>query len=267
MSDFDDHEFEELLRREGPRYRPAPPAPLDEMWKHIEAAHFGTEMRVQPARVRRWPVWLAAAASVLLGVAIGRGTAPTRTVVVTKYAPAFPAVASTVAPGPMTSLERGATARVENTRTTSTPRRFATALTVTADTMSVMTGADPIASRVTFDARGNAFEATTSRYLEQTSALLVALPAQLQAGRADQRFVAQAGELLSTTRLLLDSHAAAGTDVRRLLEDLELVLAQIARLPAKRGAEELDLITRALEERDVVPRLRSAAAEISTLEY
>jgi hypothetical protein len=101
---------------------------------------------------------------------------------------------------------------------------------------------------------------TTARYLGQTAALLIALPAEARAGRADQRFVARAAELLTTTRLLLDSPAAADPKVRALLEDVELVLAQIAHLESERGRVEFELIAQALEQRDLLPRLTSAAA-------
>ena len=52
-----------------------------------------------------------------------------------------------------------------------------------------------------------------------------------------------------------------------LLEDLELVLAQVARLQPQRPGESLTLINEALEERDVVPRIRSAVADLSGSEY
>jgi hypothetical protein len=51
--------------------------------------------------------------------------------------------------------------------------------------------------------------------------------------------------------------------MRSLLEDLELVLAQVVRLQNGTDRTEVDLINRALEQRDVIPRLRTAAADIS----
>jgi hypothetical protein len=54
--------------------------------------------------------------------------------------------------------------------------------------------------------------------------------------------------------------------MRALLEDLELVLAQVVRLQNGQNGQdrtELDLINRALEQRDVIPRLRTAVADIS----
>jgi hypothetical protein len=106
------------------------------------------------------------------------------------------------------------------------------------------------------------YDQTTARYLGQTAALLTALPAEARAGQPDRRFVARAAELLTTTRLLLDSPAAADPKVRALLEDVELVLAQIAHLESDHGQRvEYELIAQALEQRDLLPRLHSAAAE------
>lgn len=108
------------------------------------------------------------------------------------------------------------------------------------------------------------YEAETSKYLGQTAALLIALPSEMRAGRADDQFVARAGELLTRTRLLLDSPAASDPTMRSLLDDLELVLAQIVRLQNNGTSRtELDLINRALEQRDVIPRLRTAVADNS----
>ena len=109
------------------------------------------------------------------------------------------------------------------------------------------------------------YQNTTSRYLGQTAALLVALPAEVNAGRADDRFLGRAHDLLLTTRLLLDTPAATDPRFRTLLEDLELVLVQVVRLQSDQGSDrtELDLIRQALEQRDVLPRLRNAVADIS----
>jgi hypothetical protein len=108
-----------------------------------------------------------------------------------------------------------------------------------------------------------AYQSATSKYLGQTAALLVSLPGDAQADRADALYVNRAHDLLSTTRLLLDSPAAADPRFRTLLEDLELVLAQVVRLQSEKSPAELDLIRQALESRDVLPRLRTAVADIS----
>jgi hypothetical protein len=104
----------------------------------------------------------------------------------------------------------------------------------------------------------------TSRYLGQAAALLIALPAEANVGRPDQSFMKRANELLLTTRLLIDSQSGNDPAMRNLLEDLELVLVQVVRLQKEREPSrrtELELIQQALDQRDVIPRLRSAASE------
>ena len=99
-----------------------------------------------------------------------------------------------------------------------------------------------------------AYQVATTQYLSRAEALLTGFRAQ---GR-DPQLVGSARELLSVTRLMLDSPAAQDPRLRTLLEDLELVLAQITQLPEGRGAEEENLITQGLEQRGVMPRLRTA---------
>ena len=108
------------------------------------------------------------------------------------------------------------------------------------------------------------FEAATSRYLGQAAALLIALPAESSVSGTDRRFITRANDLLLTTRLLLDSPPSSDPGLRNLLEDLELVLAQVVRLQNNRDPSrrtELELIHQALEQRDVLPRLRSAVSD------
>jgi hypothetical protein len=114
------------------------------------------------------------------------------------------------------------------------------------------------------DAPSAPYQTETSAYLGQTAALLIALPAATRGGQADEQFTRRAGDLLTRTRLLIDSPASSDPQIHELLEDLELVLAQIVRLKADTTDHtELDLINRALEQRDVIPRLRTAVEDIS----
>lgn len=107
------------------------------------------------------------------------------------------------------------------------------------------------------------YQSTASRYLGQATALLASLPAELNAGTPGEPYKGRAHDLLLTTRLLLDSPASADPRFRTLLEDLELVLAQVVRLQSAESSAELELIRQALEQRDVLPRLRTAVADIS----
>ena len=216
-----DDELDDRTREALRGYRLPPEAPLDEMWEQIEERHFGAPVvslvdrehsRGGTAR-RRWsaaPSWgvvvAAVAASLILGIGVGRMSRGVAPVVVEKEG--------------------------------------------------------------TYDywtANAEPYRQATTEYLGQTVALLTALPAAVRDGQPDARFVTQASDLLTTTRLLLDSPAAASDPrLRNLLDDLELVLAQLSRLPSEHGGTELNLITEALEQRDVVPRVRAAAASISS---
>ncbi|MGQ0642616.1 MAG: hypothetical protein ACT4P6_17880 [Gemmatimonadaceae bacterium] len=112
---------------------------------------------------------------------------------------------------------------------------------------------------------GEPYGQTATELLAQTAVLLAALPGEAREGRADDRLATQASRLLVTTRLLLDSPVASDQRLRVLLEDLELVLAQVAQLsgPTPRNDAELEFITEAVEQRDVVPRIRVAVASLA----
>lgn len=103
-----------------------------------------------------------------------------------------------------------------------------------------------------------AYRDQTSRYLGQTAALLISLPSKDARGKTDAVFAGKASDLLVTTRLLMDSPAARDQQMRSLLEDLELVLVQIARLRGEKSKADLDLIHQAVEQGDVLSRLNSA---------
>lgn len=108
-----------------------------------------------------------------------------------------------------------------------------------------------------------AYDRVATELLGRTVLLLTALPNEVNRAEASDRFAMQATELLTSTRLLMDSPASDDVRLKALLEDLEMVLAQIAMLQSGRASQEIDFITDALVERDVVPRIRSAAARLA----
>jgi hypothetical protein len=110
---------------------------------------------------------------------------------------------------------------------------------------------------------GEPLTGVASDYLEQTTGFFLTLASEVRAGRSLDASAPRARDLLSTTRLLLDS---PGTDpsLRTLLEDLELVLAQLVRLPAEEtipGDPGRHLIAEAMDQRDVLPRLQVFLAD------
>jgi len=105
---------------------------------------------------------------------------------------------------------------------------------------------------------GVAYRLAATQYLGRTEALLAGFRADAPEGRLDPQFIAQARDLLSSTRLLLDSPAASDPHLKPLLEDLELVLAQIALLPAGREKRDVELIIQGIDQKSVLTRLRTA---------
>lgn len=99
-----------------------------------------------------------------------------------------------------------------------------------------------------------------NKYLGETVALLASLQSDTRSARSDKQLIAGASDLLNTTRFLLDSPNSRNPNVRGLLEDLELVLVQIVQLSNDGTADDVNLIHQALEQRDVMPRLRNAVA-------
>ena len=112
----------------------------------------------------------------------------------------------------------------------------------------------------------DAYRDQTSRYLGQAAALLISLPARDASAKTDASFAGKAADLLVTTRLLMDSPAAQDPRLRSLLEDLELVLVQIARLRGERNKGDMDLIHQAVEQGDVLSRLNSAVVTTQSSE-
>lgn len=106
------------------------------------------------------------------------------------------------------------------------------------------------------------FVGVATNYLQQMTALLIAVAGDLETGRVPGGTIEQARGLLSTTRLLLDS-GIQDDRLRDLLEDLELVLAQVVRIRNNTESPEAALITQALNEREVLPRLTYYLADNS----
>jgi hypothetical protein len=94
--------------------------------------------------------------------------------------------------------------------------------------------------------------------LSRAEALLTAYSASGANAAVDAQLSGWARDILSNTRLLLDSPAAVDPSRRKLLQDLELVLVQmVQRSPEAGASEERAHIDRSLERTQVLTRLRS----------
>ena len=105
---------------------------------------------------------------------------------------------------------------------------------------------------------GTAYRVATTEHLGQSEAFLTLFRASLRRPGSEQLASATARQLLATNRLLLDSPAATDPRTRLLLQDLELVLAEIAQLSPQPRSRDLELITEGMEQGGVLTRLRTA---------
>jgi hypothetical protein len=102
-----------------------------------------------------------------------------------------------------------------------------------------------------------AYRMATVEHLGQSEAFLTLFRASVRSGGQERLASVTARQLLATNRLLLDSPAAQDRKTRLLLEDLELVLAEIAQLAADAPPDDRELIREGLNRGGVLSRLRT----------
>jgi hypothetical protein len=221
MSDqINDEKFEEFLQREAREYN-APPelTGRDELFASIMAAR--TADRGSKIEDRRWRprmVWIGMAATLVIGVAIGKFALGRQDTSVA----AAPLAANGTAPAP-----------------------------------DAPSAADASAGSAAVN--GTSYNRAANAELSRAEALLTAYGTSSANPGVDKQLSTWARDILSNTRLLLDSPAADDPARRRLLQDLELVLVQmVQRSPAAGVDGERAQIDRSMERTQVLTRLRSA---------
>ncbi|WP_425153660.1 RNA polymerase sigma factor [Candidatus Palauibacter sp.] len=266
-------------------YHEPPAAPREAMWARIESAwvarrpveQAAVETTAGPVRLagvrtlrrrpRRTVIWLtgAAAASVALATALGRGErlpipGEAEMVAATDAGPiAPPAAAGTSVP----SL-------VEEPLETS--RQFAAIPPPPAADPATRPGsagaAPPLRAAVSLPStqpagpgpsRAQANDYDAYRHLDQAATLLVAFRTDIGSDESQRDLARWARELLVETRSRLATPAAEGQRERALLQDLELVLVQIARLGPDAPDFERELARESMEQQGTLMRLRSAS--------
>jgi hypothetical protein len=125
-------------------------------------------------------------------------------------------------------------------------------------------GAVARGSAPTSEAPSSALAFAARQHLGRAEDLLTMVRADARAGRLDPALGASARGLLSQTRLLMDARGSGDPELDRLLEDLELVLAQVAgvavaeRTDDERARTELELTVSGMDAGEVLPRIRAA---------
>ena len=100
-----------------------------------------------------------------------------------------------------------------------------------------------------------AYRLVVQEHMTSAEALLTSFRTQ-PGGTLDPQVAVWARDLLTNTRLLLDSPAADDPKVAALLEDLELIIAQIASL-SDTTKEEREIINDGMQKTAVLPRIRA----------
>ncbi|MEO8295743.1 MAG: hypothetical protein ABI613_09525 [Gemmatimonadota bacterium] len=104
-----------------------------------------------------------------------------------------------------------------------------------------------------------AYHIAAVQYLGETEVFLTGFRADLKQGGLDKASAQRARQLLSANRLLMDSPAGTDPKIKPLLQDLELVLAEISQLTNTRSPnDEAGIIDHGLEEGGLLSRIRTA---------
>ena len=264
-------------------YNRPPPAPREEMWARIESA-WALRRAVPATRLR--PAWLgqrgsaglvaalAAAASLVLGIALGRGTGPSQ-----------PGEAVVSPPTPVATTQRAAeSAEFAETAPEETDDPVAAGPTAS-EVPVVAVGARSVsappgdevatlslravnspAERSVYRTRTLEpdFDYATARHMGRAATLLTAFRTDRRTPASQEDLAGWARELLAETRMFLGLADSASPVEEELLQDLELVLIQIAGLGPGAPDFEWDLARESMERRGTLPRLHAASAESET---
>jgi hypothetical protein len=104
-----------------------------------------------------------------------------------------------------------------------------------------------------------AYRLVVLQHLAGSEAMITSFRSSARKGQTDAELARWSRELLSTTRLLESSQASNDPVMKRLLDDLDLVISQIVQYTSKgtTNPEELDLIEQSINKRGVMSKLRS----------
>jgi hypothetical protein len=218
MIDDRDDRLDEQLREAARDYNPPPETPRAEIWQRIQAAR-AAERR--PTASPAIPLFRRPVMRFAMGIAalLALGIAIGRVT-----APRVPATVN----GPAT-------------------------VAAAPDTDSAVTTAPDKRNKPAVAARY-----ATNEHLSQVETFLTEFGTRPPQGSEGREFTGRAQDLLTTTRLLLDSKRVTDVRTHQLLQDLELVLVQIATFNPKDRREDLDLIADGLAQNHLRTRLRNA---------
>lgn len=271
-------------------YNASPPVPREAMWTRIEAAwalrrSAGGDGAEPVARAgARWPArrggkgWLAAlaaAASLVLGIALGRGarpglpaeTAPPPAASVSGGVTAPAASPATVAERELRKTDDSGTPAGPRPEPPATPSNASGAESAPAVALlGPAPGGIPDGRSLREGGRVEPeLDYATARHLGRAATLLTAFRTDRRTPASRLDLARWARGLLVETRMFLELSSESGLPVEHaLLEDLELVLIQIAGMGPGAPDFEWDLARESMERRGTLVRLRAASAAAET---
>jgi len=282
-----DDQMDELLVHAARDYNAPGSVPRDEMWARIAAARHAAradQARLAPARSARW-MWpsIAVAAALVLsvGIVIGRRlersnpaneahvpVVAVKPVVVEPHDSSAHSSAQTLAQRPDTSVDSTLGKLRDQTRMTDRRVRELAAADANAANVGKPAREGGDAARASTDTRvasgrrsgdNLAYQLVVLQHLAGSEALITAFRSSARRGEVDAQIASWSRELLGTTRMLEASSATQDPVMKRLLQDLDLVIAQIVQYTTRgtNDPEELDLIEQSIAKRGVITQLRS----------
>lgn len=275
MNDKDRPIDERIAAAAREHYHAPPETPRDEMWTRIEA-RLGADVTPLHAskerEPRRWSIpggigwWVGIAAALLIGLGLGRlslGGGDAATVVAQPEAPAGTTVAAapdeTASDAADDSLVPPRTGGEERVAAAPGDGRTVPATDAVTPTPGAEDGTMPSRSGGSTAGSGLPYRVATQKHLDRSESFLAVARAGLEQAEDDPEFGTWARSLLSRTQLLLASPAAEEPRTRRLLQDLELMLAQIVVSVETGDPAETRIAGEGLQESDLLLRLRSAS--------
>jgi hypothetical protein len=273
-----DERFEEFLQREAKAYNAPPPeVPREEMWAVVAAARAARPAPAAAPVIRplhqhpkgiRYTAWMGMAATLLVGIGIGRfalergsGVPAPPVVAAVDTSAVRSDVADTPDPRAISRDVAPPAAAPASARPSADARPSATRLAAasggTRPSGTTDGGTNGVASGN--DALDTPYRVASQQHLARAEALVAVVATTPRDAMMDSLTARWAREMLTNTRLLLDSPAGEDPIRRRLLEDLETLLVQLVQRSGA-AADERALIDRTLERTQLLTRLRSGAA-------
>ena len=234
---MNDDQLDEILSEAARDYNAPGDIPRDVMWARITEARRQRKVAL-PASNRVW-LWssagIAAALLIATGISIGR-----------RMERSSPIGGAAVASRDTSNRRDSTTPAAPSREVAAAPRE--SSVSATPEPSRDTSGPD----------KTLAYQLVVLQHLAGTEAMITSFRAAARNGETDAHVAKWARDLLGTTRLLEASPAAADPVMKRLLDDLELVIVQIVQYTTRgtNDPEELDLIEQSIKKRGVITKLR-----------